>query len=148
MGQYLGAGKSRAAEQAVWRVARYNAILMTFVFLMFIMLSESILGIFSTDVLVIQHGSSALLYISCSYILFAIGMVLLQAFNGAGDTVTPSKVTFVCSWLFQLPLAYLLGVVMDFGVDGVFMAIALSHVFMSLAAIVLFRKGYWKTKII
>jgi len=75
-------------------------------------------------------------------------MVLMQAFNGAGDTFTPTKITFVFSWMFQLPCSYWLAVTMEFGPDGIFMVMALTQALMAIAAIIIFRQGHWKVKIV
>lgn len=145
VGQNLGAGQPERAEQSVWRVARYNIYFMVAVALIFIAFAEPIIGFFSQDRDVLASGTACLRFISYGYGFYALGMILVQAFNGAGDTMTPTKINFVCYWLLQIPLAYLLAQYFALGETGVFLAITLAESLLALVGFLVFRRGAWKT---
>lgn len=144
VGQNLGAKQPDRAEKTVWKTAWYNAYFLIVVSLVFVFLSEPIIRIFNSDPVVIEIGSMALMYIGFGYVFYAFGMVIGQAFNGAGDTRTPTIINFICFWLFEIPVAYFLAFPMKLGPNGLFTAIALSAVLMGFISIYLFRKGNWK----
>ncbi|MCO7227189.1 MATE family efflux transporter [Pleionea sp. CnH1-48] len=144
VGQNLGAGHPDRAEQSVWTIARYNVSFMLLVAITFIALAEPIIRLFSSDPMVVQYGVDCLRYISYGYGFYAIGMIMVQAFNGAGDTVTPTKINFFCYWLFQLPLAYLLAQWMQLGPEGVFLSVMIAESVLALVGVWVFRKGHWK----
>ncbi|WP_416307250.1 MATE family efflux transporter [Neptunicella sp. SCSIO 80796] len=144
VGQNLGAKQPERAEQSVWKVARYNLYFMLFVAVIFICFAEQIIGIFTTVPAVMEYGVACLRYISYGYGFYGIGMIVVQAFNGAGDTMTPTKINFLCYWLFQIPLAYWLAHSMQQGPDGVFMAITLAESLIAIVGVVVFRRGQWK----
>jgi len=146
VGQNLGAGKAERAEQSVWKIAKYNVYFLLSVALLFLIFTQEIVGIFTQDKLVLHYASDTLRFISYSYGFFAIGMIVVQAFNGAGDTMTPTKINFFCYWLVQIPLAYLLAKGVDLGPTGVFLAITLSQSLLAFVGIIIFRKGDWKLK--
>ncbi|MDH5603236.1 MAG: MATE family efflux transporter [Cyclobacteriaceae bacterium] len=148
VGQNLGAGKPDRAEKSVWLCARYNMYFLGAVSLVFILLAESIVSLFTREPEVIKYGAIALQYIGFGYVFYSYGMVISQAFNGAGDTRTPTIINFFCFWLFEVPLAYLLAIVFGFGPKGIFTAIALAVVLLAVVSIILFKQGKWKhTKI-
>ncbi len=146
VGQNLGAGLADRAEQSVWKVAKYNVIFLVIVAVISIIFARPILMLFSQDAQVIEYGVECLRYISYGYGFFAIGMVVVQAFNGAGDTMTPTKINFFCYWLFQIPLAFVLANQLELGPTGVFLSITLAESLIALVGIWAFKKGGWRHK--
>jgi putative MATE family efflux protein len=144
VGQNLGAGKPERAERSVMLAGLSNVIFLTLVALCFIVFTERIIGIFTTDASVIAYGVTSLRIISYGFIFYGYGMVMVQAFNGAGDTFTPTLINLFCYWLFQIPLAYALAVHFDFGARGVFIAIPIAETMLTALAIIFFRRGRWK----
>jgi len=144
VGQNLGAGQVKRAEESVLLTAKYNAIFMSFVMLLFIFFSEPVIRIFTADKAVIAYGAEALQIIGTAYIFYGIGMVMTQALNGAGDTRTPTVINFVCFWLFQIPLAYFLAKGLNWKSTGAFIAIPIAETMIALVAWYYFRKGKWK----
>ena len=144
VGQNLGAKQPERAEQSVWKCAHYNMFFLLFVSIIFFVFAEPIVGLFNAHGKVAEYGVQSLHYITTGYIFFAYGMVLSQAFNGAGDTRTPTIINFFAYWLFQLPLAYLLAVILGMGPGGAFLSVAISIVFIATAFVIAFRKGKWK----
>jgi len=148
VGQNLGARRPDRAEQAVWRAGFFNMIFLGSVSLLYLLLAPRLVGIFSNDPSVISIGATCLRIISLCYILYAYGMVVVQAFNGAGDTFTPTMINLVCFWIVQLPLAYVLSRRFELGPKGVFLAILIMEILLSLTAIYVFRLGRWKKKVV
>lgn len=148
VGQNLGAKRPDRAEQAVWRAGFFNMIFLGLVSLIFLLLAPHLVGIFSKDPGVIKVGATCLRVISLCYIVYAYGMVIVQAFNGAGDTFTPTMINLVCFWIIQLPLAYFLAHRMQWGVNGVFWAIFTMEILLALTSIYVFRLGRWKRKVV
>ncbi len=146
VGQNLGAGKPERAEKSVWRCAIYNAIFLGLVAVVFIVFAEPMVGFFSSDPVVIETGVSCLRFIAYGYVFFAFGMVMVQAFNGAGDTWTPTWINFACQWVVQIPLAYFLSRYTLFGAKGVFLAIALCESVLAVVGALVFRRGKWKER--
>ena len=144
VGQNLGAKQAERAERSVWVTGKYNAIFMLLVSLGYLFFAKPIILLFNDTPLVVENGALCLRIIASGYIFYAYGMVVSQAFNGAGDTRTPMKINFIAFWLFQLPFAYLAAITFQLGAIGVFLAIVLAEVFLSLMAILWFRKGHWK----
>jgi putative MATE family efflux protein len=144
VGQNLGAKQLQRAEQSVMITAKYNALFMGFVMLLFLFLANPIIRIFSNDEAVIAYGARALQIIGSAYIFYGIGMVMTQALNGAGDTKTPTIINLVGFWLFQIPLAYLLAKGLDLQSTGAFIAIPVAETFIALIAWYYFKKGKWK----
>lgn len=145
VGQNLGAKQIERAEQSVMLTAKYNAIFMSFVMLLFLFCSGPIIRIFSSDPAVIAYGVQALQIIGAGYIFYGIGMVMTQALNGAGDTKTPTMINFICFWLFQIPLAYFLAKGLDWKTTGAFIAIPIAETLIALVSLYFFRRGKWKT---
>jgi putative MATE family efflux protein len=145
VGQNLGAGKPDRAEQSVWKAGFYNMIFLFGIMILFLFLSRSILMFFTTDHQVVESGTRCLQIVALGYIFFGYGMVISQAFNGAGDTRTPTILNFIGFWFFQIPLAYFLALRMDFGPTGLYAAIAIAESAMAVAGIIVFRKGKWKS---
>ena len=144
VGQNLGAQQAARAETCVKQIAKYNFIFLTTISIIFILLAESLIGVFTTDPEVIAIGASCLRWLSYGYGLFAIGLVAIQAFNGAGDTRTPSWINLFSFWLVQIPLAFLLANYFQFGPKGVFAAVLIGESVMGILAIMLFLRGSWK----
>lgn len=144
VGQNLGAKQLERAEQSVMLTAKYNAIFMSFVMVLFLFLSGPIIRIFTNDEAVVDYGARALQIIGAGYIFYGIGMVMTQALNGAGDTKTPTIINFVCFWLFQIPLAYFLSKGLDMKSNGIFIAIPAAEILIALVAWYYFKKGKWK----
>lgn len=144
VGQNLGAKQPDRAETSVWRTALYNAVFLLVVSIAFFLFADPVLGLFTDEVNVREIGKSALQIICLGYIFFSYGMVIGQAFNGAGDTLTPLIISLVVFWLIQIPLAYYLAVVQGWESNGVFTCIAFAHSLYAIAAILLFRRGNWK----
>lgn len=148
VGQNLGAGKPDRAEQSVWKTGKYNAVFMIGVSLFYLLFAESIMKVFSAEPQIVYYGALSLRVIAAGYVFYAYGMVIVQAFNGAGDTRTPTIINFFCFWIFQLPLAYIGAVSLDWGPLGVLIAITLAEVFIAVIGIWLFRKGRWKDVVV
>lgn len=144
VGQNLGARKPQRAEDSVWKTGKYTAIFMAVVSLAYLLFAKTIIGWFTNEAEVIKQGALCLQIIAAGYIFYAYGMVVIQSFNGSGDTRTPTYINFICFWLFQLPFAYLAAITFDLGPTGVFWAITLAEVLIALIGIVWFRKGKWK----
>ena len=144
MGQNLGAGKPERSERATWLCGFYNMIFLGSVSLIFIFFAESLIRIFTTDPAIVAVGKDALRYISYGYVLYAYGLVLVQAFNGAGDTITPTVINLFCYWLFQIPLANYLAGAGGMGPNGVFTAVTLTESLIAVCGIIAFRMGRWK----
>ncbi|MEC7264190.1 MAG: MATE family efflux transporter, partial [Bacteroidota bacterium] len=141
VGQNLGAQQPDRAEISVWKTGKYNAIFMGTVSLVYLIFAKQIISWFNTTPDVVKNGSLCLQVIAAGYIFYAYGMVVSQAFNGAGDTKTPTKINLISFWMFQLPLAYVAALVLEWGAVGVFVAITLAEVILAILAIVWFKKG-------
>jgi len=146
MGQNLGAGQPDRAEASVWRAALYNIVFLVAVAAGFIIWAEPMIRIFSADPEVVRSGVSCLRWISYGYGFFAYGMVMVQAFNGAGDTTTPTIINFFCFWMLQIPMAYLLAMGTDLGITGVYMAMTVAESLIAVVGVLVFRRGRWRTR--
>lgn len=144
VGQNLGAKQPERAEKSVLLTTKYNAIFMSGVMLLFILFARPIIRIFTSVPEDLYYGATSLQIIGAGYIFYGIGMVMIQALNGAGDTRPPTWINFFAFWLFQVPLAYLLVKVFNMGVAGAFIAIPVAETALALAAYYYFSKGKWK----
>jgi Na+-driven multidrug efflux pump len=144
VGQNLGAKQPDRAETSVWRIGFYNMVFLCGVAITFIAFAEPMIRFFTQDPSVIPFGVDCLRMVSYGYGFYAYGMVLVQAFNGAGDTNTPTLINVFCYWLLQLPLAYVLAMPFGLGAQGVFLAITLAESVLALVSIFFFRLGRWK----
>lgn len=144
VGQNLGAGQVQRAEQSVMLTAKYNAIFMAFVSLLFAVFAENIIRFFSNDETIISYGAQSLRIIGYGYIFYGIGMVMTQALNGAGDTRTPTIINIVCFWCLQVPLAYTLSFLLNMKTTGAIIAIPVAETILALVAWYYFKKGNWK----
>ncbi|NQV03119.1 MAG: MATE family efflux transporter [Bacteroidia bacterium] len=146
VGQNLGAKQPQRAEQSVWATAWANMILLGFVGVVLMFFSDFFISLFINDAAVIKAGALGLRIISAGFIAYGLGMVMVNAFNGAGDTMTPTWINLFCFWLFEIPVAWLLAIPFGMNETGVFLAIVAAETAMTLAAWILFRRGRWKEK--
>jgi len=144
VGQNLGAGQPERAELSVWKAAFYNMLFLLSVSIVFFVFAQPFMTLFTDVPAVIEAGTLSLRIICVGYIFFAYGMVISQAFNGAGDTRTPMFINFFCFWLMEIPLSYFLSVNLGMGLAGVCWAIAGSETALAIIAVIIFRKGKWK----
>ena len=144
VGQSLGANAPDRATQAVWQTGKYNAFFMGTLSVVFLIWSEPIVSIFSAVPEVVETASLCLRVFAMGYVFYAFGMVLIQSFNGAGDTKTPTYINFFCFWLFQLPLAYFTALHLAWGPLGVMMSIVLAEIVLTLVSAYYFKRGRWK----
>jgi putative MATE family efflux protein len=144
VGQNLGANKPERAEEAIWIATRFNVIFLGAVGLLFVIFAGPLVRLFSTDPAVLEYGIQALWIVSLAFPLYAAGMCLEAAFNGAGDTWTPTRLNFFCFWMFQIPLAWLLAEFFRLGPRGVFIAVPVGFSILALWSLLLFRRGRWK----
>lgn len=144
VGQNLGARKPDRAERSVWLTGFYNMIFLGSVGLVFIVFAEPIVGLIASEPEVRGYAASCLRFVSYGYVFYAYGMVMVQAFNGAGDTVTPTVINLFCYWLWQIPMAYSLSRLAGFGPKGVFAAITIAESTLAVVAMLCFRRGKWK----
>lgn len=144
VGQNLGAKEPGRAEKSVLLTAKYNALFMSGVMLLFIFFAKPIIHFFTKVPEDFYFGTSSLQIIGTGYIFYGIGMVMIQALNGAGDTKTPTWINFAGFWLFQIPFAYLLVKEFGMGPRGAFISIPVAETFLALAAWFYFKKGRWK----
>jgi putative MATE family efflux protein len=148
VGQNLGAKQPERASQSVLLTAKYNAVFMSAVMLLFVLFASPIISIFTKDNAVQNVGRVALQIIGTGYIFYGIGMVMIQALNGAGDTRTPTWIHFVGFWLFQIPLAYFMAKILNWGPIGVFIAIPVAETAIAIAAWIFFKQGKWKKVVV
>jgi putative MATE family efflux protein len=146
VGQSLGARKPDRAERSVWIAGFYNMLFLGGVGLVFVVFAPQLIGLFTDDPAVLPWGTACLRYVSFGFLFYAWGMVITQAFNGAGDTWTPTWLNLFCFWLWEIPLAYVLSKVLGFGPKGVFLAITIAFSTLAVASAALFRRGKWKLK--
>ncbi len=144
VGQNLGAGKPSRAETSVWRTGLYNMLFLGAIGLVFIVFARQIIGLFTTDPAVAPLAVSALRLFSYGNVSYSYGMVITAAFNGAGDTATPTALNLVCFWLCQIPLAWALALHAGLGPNGVYVAVLVSDSLLAALGILLFRRGKWK----
>ncbi|MTI30217.1 MATE family efflux transporter [Cytophagales bacterium RKSG123] len=145
VGQNLGAGNLDRAESSVWKIGFYNMIFLIGVSLIYFFFNEALVSIFTEDVQVIAIGGEWLRILSYAYFVYGWWMVSVQAFNGSGDTRTPTKINLVFFWLIQIPLAYLLAIKLGWAHSGVFWAVFFSETSVGLFTLWLFKRGRWKT---
>jgi putative MATE family efflux protein len=145
VGQNLGAGQPDRAEKSAWRAGTFNMIFMGIVAAIYLTFAPFLIQIFSSEPEAIQAGVFALRIMAAGYIFFGWAMVMTQAINGAGDTLTPTILNFIFFWLLETPLAWLLALHWDWGQAGVYWSIFTAESLMAMAAIWVFRRGKWKT---
>ncbi len=148
VGQNLGAGDTDRAEKSVWLTALCNSLFLGVVSVILIFFAEPLVGFFSGDPQVNQVAARSLRIFSYSYVFWGYGMITVLAFNGAGDTTTPTWINFLVYWVLQLPLAYGLSVTLGMGPRGVFIAVAIAQAALAIVGVLAFRRGTWKTRTI
>jgi putative MATE family efflux protein len=144
VGQNLGAGQPDRAAQSVWRAGLYNVVFMTTLGALMLMFAPQIVGWFSSDVDILRYGTHCLQILGIGYPMYAVGMIVIQALNGAGDTLTPSILNTICFWMVQIPVAHWLASDMGFGPEGVFIAIVVAESLLTVLAVIIFRRGTWR----
>jgi Na+-driven multidrug efflux pump len=146
VGQSLGAGKPERAERAVWLAGLYNAAFLSAMGILYLAAAPAITGWFTDNPGVQAFAVACLRTVSSGFLFYAFGMVLTQAFNGAGDTWTPTFINLFVFWAFEIPAAYVLSSVLRLGPQGVFLAVTLAFSGLAVVAALLFRQGRWKTQ--
>jgi putative MATE family efflux protein len=144
VGQNLGANQPERAEKSTWISAFINMAFLGIVGIIFYTNAESLVNIFTDDLAIIEIGAKCLKVISYGYLAYAFGMVIIQAFNGAGDTFTPTLINFVCFWMIEIPLAYLLAIQFGLAEEGVFYSIVIAETLLGIIGFILFKRGKWK----
>ena len=145
VGQNLGAGKPDRAEAAAWKAAWYNTAFLGSIGLVFVLFAPQLIAIFTSDPAVAAHGINCLRIVAAGFLFYGFGTVLTQAFNGAGDTRTPTLIHLTCLWLLEIPLAWALAYPFGLGPTGVFIAVSIAFSVLALLSAWLFSKGTWKT---
>lgn len=146
VGQNLGAGQPDRAAASAWRAGLYNMVFLLAVAVLFFAFAPQLVGLFTGDAAVLAHGVACLRILSCGYAFYGWGMVVVQAFNGAGDTATPTLINLACYWVLQLPLAWALSQWTALGLEGVFWAVPIAESVLSVAGILAFRRGSWRLR--
>ena len=146
VGQNLGAGRPERAETSVWLACWYNMVFLSAVGCVFVVFPAPLVSLFTSDPDVAAIAVRGLRIVSIGFPSYAYAMILTQAFNGAGDTVTPTVINIFCFWLWEIPLAYGLTRIAGLGPSGVFWSIAIAYSTMAAVSAVLFRRGRWKLK--
>ena len=144
VGQNLGAGQPERAEASAWLAAKYNTIFMSGLGLLSLTAAPWIAGLFSSDPEVLRYGASCIRILGAGYPMYAVGMIMIQSLNGAGDTATPSTLNLLAFWLVQIPLAWLLAEPLMLGPNGAFWAIVVSESLLTVLSVIVFRRGDWK----
>jgi putative MATE family efflux protein len=144
VGQNLGAGQALRAERSAWLAARYNTIFMSVAGVFIIALAPWIVGLFTDVPEVMSYGTSCLRILGLGFPMYAIGMIITQALNGAGDTVTPTVINLICFWMLQIPLSYWLATTVELGPNGVFLAMVISESLLTVLSVIVFRRGNWR----
>jgi Na+-driven multidrug efflux pump len=146
VGQNLGAKKPERAERSVWITGFVNIIMMGLIGTVILSIPGTLVRLFIQDELVVQSGVATLQWLGSGFLFYALGMVVVQGFNGSGDTLTPTKINLVCFWLIEIPLAYLLSMTFNLGIAGICMSIIIAESLLTLIGVYLFRKGKWKLR--
>jgi putative MATE family efflux protein len=146
VGQNLGAKNPDRAQKAVWATAMVNVSYMLLVMLLFIFIPQVFVGFFGTSETSHNVAIQCLRIISFGNIFYGLQMVIGQAFNGAGDTYTPTVLNLIGFWLIEIPLAVLLALVLDWKETGVFYSIFIAESILSLLSLYIFLRGKWKQK--
>ncbi len=144
VGQNLGAGQPRRAERSAWLAAKYNAAFMALAGLVTLLSAGAITALFTSEPEVLYWGTRCLQILGIGFPMYAVGMVMIQSLNGAGDTVTPAILNLICFWLVQIPLAYLLATRTALGPNGAFVAVVVSESLLTVLAVIVFRRGNWR----
>jgi len=146
VGQNLGAKQADRAERSVWLTARINMIFMGIISIFFIAVPEIFIRLFIADIRVVEIGSTCLRIMSYGFLAYALGMVLINSLNGAGDTRTPTFINLIAFWLVEIPLAYFLAITLGYEERGVFASVVIAETILTLMALYFFKQGKWKLK--
>jgi Na+-driven multidrug efflux pump len=146
VGQNLGAGKPGRAEAAAWKAGLYNTLCLGTVGVIFLLFAPFLIGVFTSDPEVASYGVRCLRIVAAGFFFYGYGMVLTQAFNGAGDTRTPTWIHLFCLWMLEIPLAWVLARPAGFGPTGVFISVSVAFSALALVSAWIFSKGTWKAK--
>ncbi|RNC85350.1 MAG: MATE family efflux transporter [Balneola sp.] len=144
VGQNLGAGQPDRAEKSTWITAGVNMVFLGLVGIVFFTFSDFLVSLFTNDEAIIAVGAQCLRIISYGYLAYAFGMIIIQAFNGAGDTTTPTIINFFCFWMIEIPLAYFLALELGWKQEGVFYSIVVAETCLGIMGFILFKRGKWK----
>ena len=144
VGQNLGANLPERAARSAWRAAKYNTVFMTVTGTLIIVFAPFIVGAFSGETEVVRHGTNCLRILGLGFPVYAVGMVITQSLNGAGDTMIPVALNLIAFWLLQIPLAYWLATAVPLGPNGAFIAIVASESLMTLMSVTVFQRGAWR----
>ena len=143
VGQNLGAEKPDRAKRSVWMTARVNMIFMGLVAFVFIFSPSIFIRVFISETLIVNTGAECLRFLAFGFLFYALGMVMVQALNGAGDTWTPTLINFFCFWILEIPLAYFLAIHTGAAENGVYIAIIAAESTVAIVAAIIFQKGRW-----
>jgi len=146
VGQNLGAKQPDRAERSVWLTARFNMIFMGIISIFFIATPDIFIRLFIADVRVVEIGGTCLRIMSYGFLAYALGMVLINSLNGAGDTRTPTFINLIAFWVVEIPLAYFLAISLGLKENGVFISIVVAETVLAILAFYFFKKGKWKLK--
>lgn len=146
VGQALGAQKPLRAETAVWTAGRFNAIFLGVLGVGFVIWAPWIVSGFTTEPVIAGHAVDCLRIVSSGFLFFGYGLVFTQAFNGAGDTWTPTWINLGCFWAWQIPLAWWLALYLGMGPRGVYVAVTIAFSTLAVVSAVVFRQGWWKAR--
>jgi putative MATE family efflux protein len=146
VGQNLGANNPDRAEKTAWLVAKVNMLTMVIVMIFFLAIPEVLIKLFSTEAIVVSSGSQCLRIVGVGLIFYGLGMVMVNSFNGAGDTMTPTWINVIAFWIIEIPLAWFLALKAGLDENGVFIAIVAAESVMTIIALIVFRQGKWKLK--
>ena len=146
VGQNLGAQKPERAEAAVKIAVKFDVVVLSLIGIVFVLFAHPLIRLFTQDSEVVAFGTQALWIVSLAFPLYAAGMCFESAFNGSGDTWTPVRLNFLCLWLGQIPVAWVLSKTLGFGPLGVFIAVPVAHSLLAISSGLLFRRGRWKTQ--
>jgi Na+-driven multidrug efflux pump len=148
VGQALGARDPDRAEKSVWRACLYNLAFLGGIGLVFVVFARPIVSVFTSDRVVLAYATDCLRIVAAGFAFYAYGMVLLQSFNGAGDTRTPTWLNLIVFWIWEIPLAWVLAVPLGMGPRGTFLAVAISFSTLAVLSGAIFRRGRWKTTVV
>ncbi len=146
VGQNLGAQRPERAEQAVWRTGFYNMVFLGGLGLLFLLFAEPLIATFTQEAEVARNAVRCLRVVSAGFLFYAYGMVVTQAFNGAGDTLTPMVLNLVCFWVVELPVAYVLSGPLGMGPTGAFLSVTIAFSLVAVLGAAVFRRGRWKLR--
>jgi putative MATE family efflux protein len=146
VGQNLGADRPDRAERSVWITGYVNLVFLGTLGIVTALFPSFFIRLFIRDPEVVAFGAECLRILSYGFLAYGFGMVMVSTLNGAGDTVTPTWINFFCYWMLEIPLAYLLAVILGMHESGVFISIVVAESFMTLSAFYFFKKGKWKRK--